>query len=77
MWQEDTIDEAEYFLLHHSRKSVLCGCPTLRDAGFDHVVKVATAGSLCCIISRDQMIPIISGMIDAKVLCKYFVYYDI
>lgn len=69
-------DKAVDLLLHHSGKSILCGCPTPRGASSDHVVKAAPAGSLCCIISHDQVIPNICGMIDAMVPCKYFIYCD-
>ena len=46
------MSEAVCFVLHHSRRGMFCGCPTLRDASLDHLVKVATLGSLHCVVSH-------------------------
>lgn len=53
---ENFVDEAVYFALHHSRRSLLCDGPVRRDASFGPLVKVATAGSLPCISSHHQTI---------------------
>lgn len=53
---KDCTDEAVCLPLHHSRKSIFCDCPTLRDASFDLLVKVTPAGS--CIIDGPSPSPL-------------------
>ena len=69
------MDEAVYFVLIHSR-SLFCDGPPLRDASFDPLFKVATAGSFYCITSHHQIIcRHLWG--DTLVPCKYAIYHDI